>query len=169
MLVRTRQSIHPFPRPDVAGRRKGAACAELAVLLPFLCFVFLATVDFARIIYYTVTIDNCAHNGGVYGSQTYDNANQQWIGSIAQYWEGPNGKIVSTEQAATSVDGTNLSPAMNKSNVVITSGTDSAGNTTNIVTITYTFNTIAAFPGIPSTVAITRVATARVAPAAPNN
>jgi len=169
MLVRTHLSILPFPRRDVAGRRTGVAAAELAVMLPFLCFVFVATVDFARIIYFTVTIDNCAHNGGVYGSQTYDNANQQWIGSIAQYWEGPNGKIVSTEQAATSVDGTNLSPALTKSNVVVTGGTDSAGNTTNIVTITYTFNTIASFPGIPSTVAITRVATARVAPAAPSN
>jgi hypothetical protein len=168
MLVRTHLSTLPFPRRDVAGRRKGVAAAELAVLLPFLCFVFVATVDFARIIYYTVTIDNCAHNGGVYGSQTYDNANQQWIGSLAQYWEGPNGKILSTEQAATSVDGTNLSPAMDKSNVAVSSGTDSSGNTTSIVTITYTFNTIVAFPGIPSAVTITRVVTARVAPAAPN-
>ena len=168
MLVRTHLSNLPLPRPGVAGRRKGTACAELALLLPFLCFVFVATVDFARIIYFTVTIDNCAHNGGVYGSQTYDNANQQWIGSLAQYWEGPNGKIITTEQAATSVDGTNLSPALAKSNVAVASGTDSAGNTTNIVTITYTFNTIVAFPGIPSAVTITRVATARVAPSAPN-
>jgi hypothetical protein len=169
MLVRTHLSNLPLPRPGVAGRRKGTACAELALLLPFLCFVFVATVDFARIIYFTVTIDNCAHNGGVYGSQTYDNANQQWIGSLAQYWEGPNGKIVSTEQAATSVDGTNLTPALVKSNVAVSSGTDSANNPTNVVTITYAFNTIAGFPGIPSTVTITRVATARVAPAAPSN
>jgi hypothetical protein len=168
MLVRTHPSILPFPRPDVAGRRKGAACVELALLLPFLCFVFVATVDFARIVYFTVTIDNCAHNGGVYGSQTYDNANQQWIGSMAQYWEGPNGKIVSTAQAAADVDGTNLSPALAKSNVAVTSGTDANGNPTNVVTITYTFNTIVGFPGIPSAVTITRVVTARVAPGTPS-
>jgi Flp pilus assembly protein TadG len=149
-------------------RRLGAATVEFALLVPFLCFIFVATVDFARIIYYTVTLDNCAHNGGVYGSQTYDNANQQWIGAQAQYWEGPNGKIVSTEQAAADVDGANLTPAMASSNVAIASGTDPVGNATNIVTITYTFNTIVGFPGIPSTVTITRVVTARVAPAIPS-
>jgi Flp pilus assembly protein TadG len=156
--------------PTSASRRRrlGAATVEFALLVPFLCFIFVATVDFARIIYYTVTLDNCAHNGGVYGSQTYDNANQQWIGSMAQYWEGPNGKIVSTEQAAADVDGANLTPAMATSNVASVSSTDPAGNPTNVVTITYTFNTIVGFPGIPSTVTITRVVTARVAPAVPN-
>jgi hypothetical protein len=66
------------------------------------------------------------------------------------------------------VDGNNLSPAMASSNVAVTSGTDSFGNATNIVTITYTFNTILGFPGIPSSVTITRVVTARVAPALPS-
>jgi hypothetical protein len=36
------------------------------------------------------------------------------------------------------------------------------------VTITYTFNTIAGFPGIPSSVNVTRVVTARIAPAKPS-
>jgi hypothetical protein len=139
---------------------------ELALLLPFLVFVFLVATDFARIIYYTIVIDNCCHNAVIFGSQTYDNQNQQWIGNN-QYWQGPTSQMISTEQAAADVDGTNLSPVLAGSNVSVSSGADAQGNPINNVTITYTFNTITRFPGIPSTVTITRNAQVRVAPATP--
>jgi hypothetical protein len=146
--------------------RRGTAVVELALLLPFLVFIFLVSVDFARIIYYTIVIDNCCHNASIFGSQTYDNQNQQWIGN-AQYWQGPSNQMVSTEQAAADVDGTNLSPVLSTSNVSVTGGQDSSGNAVNIVTITYTFNTITRFPGLPSTLTIKRSSQVRVAPATP--
>jgi hypothetical protein len=147
--------------------RKAVATVELALLLPFLVFLLLASVDFARIIYYTIVIDNCCHNAAIFGSQTYDNQNQQWIGN-AQYWQGPNTQMISTEQAAADVDGTNLSPALNSANVSVSAGTDSNGNPVNNVTISYVFNTLTPFPGIPSQVTITRTTQVRVAPAVPN-
>jgi Flp pilus assembly protein TadG len=39
---------------------RGAATVELAVLLPFLCFLFVAAVDSARVLYDGITVQNCA-------------------------------------------------------------------------------------------------------------
>jgi hypothetical protein len=147
--------------------RRGTATAELAVLLPFLVALFLFASDFACILYYTITIENSIHNGALFGSQVFDNQNQQWIGN-EQYWQGPNGQLVALEKVAAELDGTNLSPPLADGNINVTSGTDADGNPVKIVTITYTFNTIVPYPGIPSPVTITRTAQVRVAPATPS-
>src|SRR5262245_12350435 len=57
-----------------AARRRAAATAELALLLPFLGFMFAVAVDYARIFYFGVTLENCARNGAYYASN-YPNAN----------------------------------------------------------------------------------------------
>jgi Flp pilus assembly protein TadG len=152
-------------KATAAGRRAVAA-VELAVLLPFLAFLLLVTIDFARVFYYAITIENCLHNGVMFGSQTFDNQNQQWLGNN-QFWQGPNGQIVSQGQAASQLDGMNLSPALSSSNITVTNGTDADGNPVNIVTISYPFQTITQFPGIPSQLTIQRSAQMRVAPAVP--
>jgi hypothetical protein len=149
-------------------KRKATACAEFAVLLPFLVVLFLFATDFARILYYTITIENCALNGALFGGQSFDNQNQQWLANKPQYWQGPNGQVVSQEKAIAELDGTNLSPALADGNITITGGTDADGNAVNIVTIKYTFTTIVPYPGIPSPLTIVRTAQARVAPATPN-
>ena len=46
--------------------RRGAAAVELATLLPVLVFMAMASVDFARVIYVLVTLQNCARNGALY-------------------------------------------------------------------------------------------------------
>lgn len=46
-------------------RRPGAAVAELAVLLPFLVLLFFVAVDYCRIFYFTLTVENCARNGAL--------------------------------------------------------------------------------------------------------
>lgn len=149
------------------GARRGTATVELAVLLPFLMMLFLFAFDFARVFYYTITIENCVHNAALYGSQSFDNQNQQWVGN-QQYWQGPNGQLVAQENVTADLDGTNLTPALATSNVSITSGTDTDGHPVNIVTVTYTFSTIVSYPGIPSPMTIVRTAQVRVAPAQPS-
>jgi hypothetical protein len=42
------------------------AAVELALLLPLLVFACMAAVDFARVIYAMVTLQNCARNGALY-------------------------------------------------------------------------------------------------------
>jgi hypothetical protein len=146
--------------------RKATACVEFALLLPLLVSLFLFATDFARVLYYTITIENCALNGALFGSQAFDNQNQQWIGN-QQYWQGPSGQVVSQEKVVAELDGTNLNPALAGGNITVTTGTDADGNAVNIVTVTYTFKTIVPYPGIPSPVTIVRTAQARVAPATP--
>jgi Flp pilus assembly protein TadG len=150
-----------------AGARRGAAAVELAVLLPFLVTLGLFATDFARVLYYTITIENAVSNGALFGGQVFDNQNQQWIGN-QQYWQGPNGQLVSQQQVAAQLDGGSLNPVLADSNVSVSSGNDADGNPVNIVTITYTFNTIVPYPGVPSPVTIVRTAQVRVAPANPS-
>src|SRR5262245_8395204 len=50
------------------GTRRGAAVAEMAILLSVLSFLFIITIDFARLFYYSLTLKNCARNGAYFAS-----------------------------------------------------------------------------------------------------
>src|SRR5262245_40355387 len=52
-------------------RRRGAAVAELAIVLPLLAFLFLIAVDYCRIFYYSQIVANCARNGALYEGDAY--------------------------------------------------------------------------------------------------
>lgn len=54
------------PRPA----RRGIAAVELAALLPVILFLTMASVDFARVVYALVTLQNCARNGALYEFNT---------------------------------------------------------------------------------------------------
>src|SRR4029077_17550677 len=53
-------------RHRISSPRPGAATVELAVLLPFLVFLFVLAVDWARVFYYSVIITNSARQGALY-------------------------------------------------------------------------------------------------------
>ncbi|MFL5240482.1 MAG: TadE/TadG family type IV pilus assembly protein [Gemmataceae bacterium] len=125
-------------------RRRGVAAAELAILLPFLAFLFIAAVDFGRIFYFYVTITNCARGGALYAS------------SDATHTSDTTG-ITNAALA----DSPNLSPSPTVSS---TTGTDGAGNAYVQVTVNYTFQTITNFPGIASSTTLSRSVRMRVAP-----
>src|SRR5687768_11560880 len=48
--------------------RRGATVVEMALLLPFLVCLFVMSVDYARIFYFGVILENCARNGAYYAS-----------------------------------------------------------------------------------------------------
>jgi hypothetical protein len=147
-------------------KRTAAAVAELAILLPFLVAMFLGVVDFGRLFYHSMTVQNSLHNAMLFAGQTFDNQNQQWIGNT-QYWQGPNGQVSAASDAA-GMDGSYMTPALDTTQVSTTSGTDADGNSVVIVTVSYTFQTLVPYPGIPSQVQIQRKAQIRVAPAVPS-
>jgi Flp pilus assembly protein TadG len=120
------------------------AAAEFAVLMPFLVFIFLLGVDYARLFYHFVTITDCARSGALYGC--IDSAHAQDSAGI---------------QAAALADATNLSPSPT---VKSATGNDASGNLYVEVTVTYQFQTIADFPTIPNTVNLTRKVRMRVIP-----
>jgi Flp pilus assembly protein TadG len=118
-------------------KRRGVAAIELAILLPFMAFVFVIGVDYARIFYYSLTVTNCARAGARYGSDPQLAARSPYS-SIAQ---------------AAQAEAPNLSPAPGVSS---TTGTDGSGNPYVEVTVTYPFQTVTNFPGVPNQTTLTR-------------
>src|SRR5262249_50711559 len=141
-------------RRSSRGPRRGVAALELAILAPFLAFIFLVTVDWARIFYYAIVLENSARNGAYYASDY----------GIYDYQNPPDAALEDT---------TNLNPAPN---ITIMYGTSPGGPFTMTtppasyinsgapayaqVTVTWTFNTITSFSlpafGITNTVTLTR-------------
>lgn len=128
--------------------RNGAAVVELAILLPLLAFLFVIAVDWSRIFYYSITLDNCARNGALYASDPYS------IG-LSPY---------SSMSAAALADAPNLSP---QPTVTSTSGSDSYGNYVEC-TVTYNFQTVTNFPGVPQSTPLVRTVRVYQAPQFPN-
>jgi len=157
LLIHSRLSCLKFPARLGHGKRPGLAALELAVLLPFLMFLFLITIDFARVFYCCVTLDNCACNGAIYGSQAYNSS----------AWQGSGGQLTSV-QAAAIADAGNLRPALTNSNVAVTYPTDADGNTVVKVTVSYVFKPIATIGVIPASFKISRTAQMRMVPQAPS-
>ena len=53
-------------RSEIRPTQRGMAAVELAFLLPLLVFACMAAVDFARVVYAMVSLQNCARNGALY-------------------------------------------------------------------------------------------------------
>lgn len=126
----------------------GAAVVELAVTLPLLAFLFVISVDFARVYYFSVTLTNCARAGAMYESDPSTQA------------ESPFANV----QAAALSDATNLSPAPTVSS---TSGVDASGKAYVEVSVAYSFKTITGFPGVPNTVDLVRTVRMNVSASTP--
>jgi Flp pilus assembly protein TadG len=130
-------------------RRRAVAAVELAIVLPFLAFMFVVAVDFCRVFYFTQIVTTGARNGALYLSDP----------------NGPNQSPYATLDEAAKADAD--SSITSQFLVTKTPGTDTVGPYT-VVTVTYSFASITKFPGIPTTFTISRSAMARPAPAIPN-
>ncbi len=133
-------------------RRRGVAAAELALLLPFLGFIFVIALDFGRIFYFTLTIENAARNGALWASDPY-----------------APGQSYSSLQNAVQADASNLSPAIDNANITSSTGTDAGGNAVVKVTVNYSFNLITNYPGIPNPYSISRTVRMRQEAKVPTN
>jgi Flp pilus assembly protein TadG len=150
-------------RRSVRGTRKGIAATELAVLLPFLAFIFVVAIDFGRIFYYSLTIENCALAGAEYGSACFNNYDE-YAGTQTPPGQPSDANI----QNATISDGTSLSPPLTTSMVTVTHNNDKDGNPAVQVNIQYNFTTITNFPGIAYNTLLNRTVQMRLVPATPN-
>jgi hypothetical protein len=130
-------------------RRRAVAAVELAVLLPFLAFIFIVAVDWCRIFYFTVTIDNAARDGALFAFDDFALAHSPY----------------STATAAALADASNLTPPPS---VVLGKGVDAYGQAYVECTVTYTYETITNFPGVPRDTVITRTVRLYRAPRTPN-
>jgi Flp pilus assembly protein TadG len=121
-------------------------------LVPFLTFVFVIAVDYGRVFYYSMTVQNSARKGALYGSQD------------AAHSADTSG--IKTAALADATDITEPSDGASSSGpgVSSTTGTDSNGSPTLNVTVTYTMNTITKYPGVPDSVSLSRTVSMRVLP-----
>src|SRR5262249_33117583 len=119
----------------------------LAVLLPLLAFLFVISVDYGRVFYYSQVIENCARQGALWASDPSAPAYNLYTGTNAL-------------TNAALADAGDLSPAPQVSQ---STGTDAAGNKWVAVTVQWQFNTITNFPGVPS-VNLSRTVQMRMAP-----
>ena len=110
---------------------RGTAAVELAVLLPFLSAMFVVGLDYGRLFYAYVVINNCAVNGALYACNSLTQSNSPYT---------------SVSQAALA-DATDLNP---QPTVSTANGNDANGNAYIDVTVTYTFNTITNYPLLPN-------------------
>lgn len=132
-----------------AGNRRrwlaGQSLVELAVSLPAMMIVLLGIADTGRVFHAHVALTGAAHNGAVYGASSPTAASDS-----------------AGISAAALADTTTLwgSPP------TVTSSTsmDPYGFQQVSVTVTYTFNPIISFPGMPSSLLLRRSLTMRVKP-----
>jgi hypothetical protein len=75
----------------------------------------------------------------------------------------------STLQDAVQADASNLSPAISNSNINSSNGTDPNGNAVVSVTVSYDFNLITNYPGIPNPYTVTRTVEMRMEATVPTN
>jgi len=129
-------------------KRSGAATVELAIVLPILMFLLVISMDYGRLFYFSQIVNNCARNAAL------------WAGDpIAQTYSP-----YTTLQAAANADAYGLDAT--KMNVSQKTGSDSAGSWVE-VTVTYPFNTITNFPGVPSKTTLTSVVHVKLASTTP--
>ncbi len=148
--------------------RPGVAATELAVLLPFIAFMFVVAVDWARIFYYSITVENCARNGALFMSQQQSaktiTAPYTDSGMVNLYVNAAN-----PVTAAALADAPNLTPTPT---VTSTTGTDSNGPYVE-VTVSYPFQTVVSSFSVgnfvvPSSTNVTRTVRMYVPPESPN-
>src|SRR5262249_6623406 len=134
---------------------------ELAVLLPFLAFMFVVAIDYGRVFYYAMTVENCARTGaylasdypGIYAYSSVNNAALSDAGNLS-----PAPTVVAGYDSSSTGGFTSTKPI-----------TDSRGLQTGFVkvTVNWQFQTIVNYPLIPKTVDLSRSVVMRVAPIIP--
>src|SRR5436309_350280 len=117
--------------------RPGTASVEMAVLLPFLVMLFVIALDWARIFYAAIVVDNCARNGAMYLIDPYATA------------QSPYASL----SAAALADAPNLAP---QPTVTSATGTDANNRNYADCTVSYNFQTLTNFPGVPRQTTVTR-------------
>jgi Flp pilus assembly protein TadG len=148
---------------DGSKRQSGIAATELALVLPFLCFIFAITVDFSRVFYYTISLEYAARDGCYYGSNypglyDFSDSSQTQLQNITSAALGESSNITPAPTVTAYYD----------SSYTGTFTSTTASSTGYIrVTVTYTFNTIMNFPGVPSSTTINRSVTMAMAPVTP--
>jgi Flp pilus assembly protein TadG len=126
--------------------RRGAAIVEFAVLLPFLLYLCIIAVDWARLMYFSQCVNDCARAGALWACDAEVQMKSRYT--------------TVTAAALAEAPGISPTPTVTQTTTVTAQG-DPEWVT---VTVSMQFDTISNFPGVPKTQTITRSVRAKVAP-----
>jgi Flp pilus assembly protein TadG len=147
----------------------GAALVELAVSLPVVLLVFVITIDFARVFYLSIALTNAARAGAQFGSSTLARSgNTTGMQTTAINAVNTTGvSAVATRLCQCASDTGVFSPTAPTANDCTSPAAVSCAGSHRVITVTVTttktFTTVMSFPGVPSSLSVSRNATLRVA------
>jgi len=134
-------------------RRKGVSAVELGLILPLLMLIVLGAIDFGRFAYAYIGVTNASRAGAGFGiMHPYTPATESnWQASVRQ---------AVLDELATVISGSNFTAT----DVVVTTSrvVENDGLQRITVTVTFPFQTLVAWPGIPNQVNLTRSIVMRV-------
>jgi Flp pilus assembly protein TadG len=173
---RTVSGSRPMPKLRKTRLQSGQALIELAFVLPMILVLALGVIEIGRYAYIAILVGNAARAGADYGAQSNGQSIDTTGIQNAAYYD-----------FAGAISGSTTTNGQTVSSLTVTStvscGCDSAGSTTSAscdsttnptagtctgtanwvvfvaVTASGTFNSLFSYPGIPSSITITRTAT----------
>ena len=176
--LRSRKGLlrgHEDPRSQL-----GQALLELALMLPFLLLLAVGGIEVGRYAYLGILVGNAARAGAAYGAQNHGSSTDgPGIVTAANNDFLQNGQNVSTLTVTSSIScgcdtagaltvpyttASACSDATNAALRATISACVPAGHWVAMVSVTAsgTFSSIFSYPGIPSSIAVTKTATMRV-------
>jgi Flp pilus assembly protein TadG len=164
-----------FSRSPRIGRpQSGQALVEFAVVLPLLLVLALGVIEVGRYAYIGILVGNAARAGAAYGSENLNNASttaQPKVQAAAIRDFQSNGQtglsVSSNTTCGCDSGGTIASDTVANCDATGTPPTCPTGAhwvVTIHVTAFGTFNSLFGYPGIPSSITVSRTVSMRVAP-----
>ncbi len=117
------------------------AAAEFALVLPLLALLVLGCIDFGRFAYTYMAVTNSAYNAASYAST---NAYANWNTGVPQAAENEMSQLANYNAGSLTV-----------STPVVGSNLSGSGWTVS-VTVSYSFHTLITYPGVPSSINLSR-------------
>jgi Flp pilus assembly protein TadG len=144
----------------------GAALVELALALPVVVVVFVATIDFARVFYTSMALTDAARAGAQYGSLNAANSGDiPGMKAAAESATNTTGILATPTrlcQCATDIGTFGDTSPFNTCGATSCSGGQHLVVTVTVTTTKDFTTVITGFPSIPSLVHLSRTATMRV-------
>jgi Flp pilus assembly protein TadG len=151
--------------------QSGQSLVEVALLTPILLTLLIGGIELGRYAYLSILVGNAARAGAAYGAQSLpqsvDTADIQTAADNDFQNNGQNiSKLTVTSTTSCGCDnGGTITSASCSPKTNPTAGTCVAGHWVVMVQVTAsgTFNSIFSYPGIPSSISVSRTSTLRVA------
>ena len=148
-------------------RRRGATVVECAIIYPITFLLMLGLIIGGLGVFRYQEISSVAREGArwasVHGYQSAAEASSTGVGTPT------TASDVYTNAIKPQADASSLSPAIDNKKISSSTGTDANGGATVSVTVTYDFNLITNYPGIPNPYTVSRTVTMQQEATTPTN